>query len=90
MVDMAEVMKKFDIHEIANNELAEIEKTVDAELVARYKDKRGKKIFPVIYAARDNVCGACNMELPKSVLSRLKGGEVIECDQCGRLLYIAK
>ena len=26
MVDMAEVMKKFDIHEIANNELAEIEK----------------------------------------------------------------
>ena len=26
MVDMAEIMKKFDIHEIAKNKLAEIEK----------------------------------------------------------------
>lgn len=71
-------------------ELKELEKDVEPELMARYKAKRANKIFPIIYEARENVCGACNMELPKSVLARLKGGEVIECDQCGRLLYLKK
>jgi predicted nucleic acid-binding Zn-ribbon protein len=27
------------------------------------------------------------MELPMAVLGKLKNGEVIDCDQCGRLLY---
>ena len=71
-------------------ELKELEKSVDAKLMERYKAKRASKIFPIIYEVRDNVCGACNMELPKSVLSGLKNGDVIECDQCGRLLYLKK
>ena len=72
------------------SELKEIEKSVDPALMARYKAKRAAKIFPIVYAVRGEVCGACNMELPKSVLSRLKNGEVIECDQCGRLLFLNK
>lgn len=71
-------------------ELKELEKNVDAKLMERYKAKRASKIFPIIYEVRGNVCGACNMELPKSVLSGLKNGDVIECDQCGRLLYLKK
>lgn len=70
--------------------LAEIEKDVDPALMARYKAKRANKIFPIVYEVRNNVCGACNMELPTSVLARLKSGEVIECDQCGRLLFLKK
>lgn len=71
-------------------ELKELEKGVDAQLMERYKTKRASKIFPIIYEVKDNVCGACNMELPKSVLAGLKNGDVIECDQCGRLLYLKK
>lgn len=71
-------------------ELKELEKQVDAKLMERYKAKRAAKIFPIIYEVRGNVCGACNMELPTSMLAGLKNGEIIECDQCGRLLYLKK
>lgn len=71
-------------------ELKELEKAVEPSLMERYKAKRANKIFPIIYEANGDFCGACNMELPKSTLSRLKNGEVIECDNCGRLLYLKK
>ena len=52
--------------------------------------KRNNKIYPVLYEVRGNVCGACNMELPMSEINKLKNGEIIDCDQCGRLLYQSK
>lgn len=72
------------------DELKDLEKAVEPSLMERYKAKRANKIFPIIYEANGDFCGACNMELPKSTLSRLKNGEVIECDNCGRLLYLKK
>ena len=72
------------------SELKELEKSVDPALFERYKAKRANKMFPILYEVKGNVCGACNMELPKSVLAGLKNGEVIECDQCGRLLFLKK
>ncbi|MBO4251818.1 MAG: hypothetical protein J5911_04050 [Clostridia bacterium] len=81
---------KQDERTAIETELAGLEKNVEPSLMARYKAKRANKIFPVLYEVSGNVCGACNMELPKSVLARLKNGEVIECDQCGRLLYLKK
>ena len=75
-------------------ELKGLEKDVPADLMERYKIKRNAKIFPIIYEAKienkNAMCGACNMELPKSAVSRLESGEVIECDQCGRLIYLKK
>ena len=71
-------------------ELKEIEKGVDPTLMARYKAKRAAKMFPIVYEVRGDFCGACNMELPKSILSHLKNGALIECDQCGKLLYVEK
>lgn len=71
-------------------ELKELAKGVDAPLMERYLKKRAGKIYPVVYEVRGNVCGACNMELPMSELGKLKNGEVIDCDQCGRLLYKGK
>lgn len=68
-------------------ELDELKSKVDVSLMDRYLKKRNNKIYPVIYAARGNVCGACNMELPMSEINRLKNGEVIDCENCGRLIY---
>ncbi len=72
------------------SELKTLGAKVDAELMAKYKKKREGKMFPIVFEVRDKVCGACNMELPMSVLTQLKNGEVVECDQCGRLLYVKK
>ncbi len=69
------------------NELEQLKGKVDPALMERYLKKRANKIYPIVYKVRGNVCGACNMELPMSEINKLKNGEVIDCDQCGRLIY---
>ena len=60
----------------------------DDALMERYLKKRADKIYPVVYAVKGNNCGACGMELPMSEKNKLKNGAVIECEQCGRMLYL--
>lgn len=67
--------------------LTKLAVNIDSNLLEVYKKKRSNKIFPVLYEVRGSVCGACNMELSMLELNKLKNGEIIECDQCGRLLY---
>ena len=76
--------------EKVEKELAELAKKVEPALMERYLKKRAGKIYPVVYEVNGSVCGACNMELPMSELGKLKNGEIIDCDQCGRLLYQSK
>ncbi len=68
-------------------ELEKIKKTVDANLMDRYLKKRAEKIFPIVFEVSNEVCGACNMQLSMNELSKLKNGEIIDCDQCRRMLY---
>lgn len=68
-------------------ELDLLAKDVDPELMKRYQAKRADKMYPIVYPVRSNMCGACNMELPSAALGKLKKGELVECDQCGRILY---
>lgn len=75
-----------DINKI-KSELDTLVKNVPADLMQRYQLKRADKIFPIVYSVRGNHCGACNMELHAAALGKLKKGEVIDCDQCGRMLY---
>ena len=79
-----------DEKEAVEKELDGLKKTVDPVLMERYLKKRASKLYPVVYELRDNVCGACNMELSMSEINKLKSGEIIECSQCGRLLYRKK
>ena len=76
--------------EAVENELASLKKKVDPALMERYLKKRANKIYPVLYALKGNGCGACYMELSMSEINRLKNGDVIDCDQCGRLIYQGK
>lgn len=73
--------------EVIEKKLEGLKKKVEPSLMERYLKKRENKIYPVIYEVGDKVCGACNMELSMSELNKLKSGEIIECDHCGRLLY---
>ncbi len=74
--------------EAIEKELLGLKKKVDPALMDRYLKKRENKIYPVIYAVRGNMCGACNMELPMAEINKLKKGEVVDCEQCGRLIYL--
>lgn len=68
-------------------QLATLKAKVDPKLMEMYLQKRANKIYPVVYEVSNSVCGACSMSLSLSELNKLKNGEVIECDQCGRILY---
>lgn len=69
-------------------QLEGLKKNVDKDLMERYLKKRANKIYPVLYEVKGDVCGACRMELSMSEITKLKNGEIIDCDQCGRLLYL--
>lgn len=73
--------------EEVEKKLAQLKTKVDGALMEKYLKKRADKIYPVVFAVKGNVCGACNMELAMSEMNKLKNGDVIECGLCGRLLY---
>ena len=68
--------------------LNELSKKVDKALMERYLKKRGDKMYPILYQVKGNSCGYCRMELSMSDMNKLKNGEVIDCEQCGRLIYL--
>lgn len=74
--------------EAVEKQLEVLKKDVDKDLMDRYLKKRANKIYPVLFEVKDNVCGSCRMELPMSEINKLKNGEVIDCGQCGRMLYL--
>ena len=62
-------------------------KTVDPEALARYRQIKQHAMPPMAKINGDR-CGGCNMTLPAAVLGRLNGGQIVECDNCGRMLFV--
>ncbi len=62
---------------------------VPADMLSRYElilSRRDRALVPV----QDGVCGGCHMKLPPSVNQNiLRQEDMVTCDHCGRLLYIA-
>lgn len=77
--------------QIAENKakLASIQKDIETKLFQKYFQKRENRIFPVFVALSDNKCGGCRMEISASKLGAMKNNEfgVIECENCGRIIY---
>jgi predicted nucleic acid-binding Zn-ribbon protein len=101
--NMSAVKKEFDrLKELHNEEiekgsgevvrlksqLDQAAKKVDADLMEKYKKIKQRRPNPVA-RLNDDRCGGCNMQLPSSVIGRLKAGDsIVECDSCGRILYL--
>ena len=60
---------------------------IQAELLSKYKHKAESKT-PVFVPCRDNACGGCRMEISGSKLKALKETGMIECENCGRIIYL--
>lgn len=75
-----------------SEQLKDLEKGVDKELLTEYKKKRlDERIFPVIVPLESGTfCGYCRMEQPKVALSRLKENGIITCEHCKRFIYLKK
>ena len=78
-----------EIKEI-ENELGEIAKNIPADLLAKYNTKRKEKLFPVACSVKGNRCPQCGMELSIAEVSKLSDGNIIDCDNCHRILFTEK
>jgi hypothetical protein len=62
-------------------------KFIEPDFMERYKTIK-KHSVPPLAALYGDQCGGCNMSLPSSVSRKVKAGELVECETCGRLLIL--
>ena len=58
---------------------------VDPDLLEEYNTIK-KHISPPVARLTHGQCSGCNTSLPSAVLSRIKGGSLVECETCGRMI----
>ena len=74
--------------ESLQKELSVLEKDIDATFLAKYKQKRADKIFPVIVPLNEQTCGGCQMSLSMAFTNSLKEKGYGECENCRRVIYV--
>jgi len=70
-----------------SKELLDQKAKVDKTLLSKYIQKSEGKMFPIFVSEAQGKCGGCRMEISASKRSDLKNKGVIECENCGRLIY---
>ncbi len=60
---------------------------VDPDLLAKYRSIK-QHVTPPVAKLNGNRCGGCNMALSAASTSAMHGQEYIECDNCGRMLFV--
>ena len=79
--------KEPDLEEL-KSKLLSLEKTINPNIIGRYKLLKQDGIFPVLVPLVDNRCGGCQMQLSAGALDKLKNNGTLECEQCRRIIYL--
>lgn len=92
--DKFSVLKtKFDDAQATEKEtLAKMQKDIDESLFdiyKRLKDNPSKKP-PYVVQFSDPCCSGCGMDIDINQINKLKNNEIIECPNCGRIIYFQK
>ena len=58
---------------------------VDPALLEEYETIK-KHITPPVARLTHGQCAGCNTSLPSAILSKIKGGTLVECETCGRMI----
>ena len=63
----------------------EVMDQVDPALLEEYETIK-KHISPPVARLVHGQCSGCNTSLPSAILSKIKGGTLVECETCGRMI----
>ena len=58
---------------------------VDPKLLEEYETIK-KHITPPVARLAHGQCSGCNTSLPSAILSKIRGGALVECETCGRMI----
>ncbi len=83
----AEYKEKTVELEAAKAKAAELAKPIEPAFMQRYESIKRHSVPPLAKLNGDQ-CTGCNMSLPSAVTRKIKAGELIECETCGRLLIV--
>ncbi len=64
---------------------SELMDQVDPKLLEEYETIK-KHISPPVARLTHGQCSGCNTSLPSAILSKIKGGALVECETCGRMI----
>ena len=76
--------KKEDL-ETQRAKAKEVMDQVDPALLEEYETIK-KHISPPVARLVHGQCSGCNTSLPSAILSKIKGGTLVECETCGRMI----
>lgn len=64
---------------------------IDADLLDQFERLFNSKGDAAIVAVEHGVCTGCHMKVTTATASRVKAGkEIVNCEQCGRILYLGQ
>jgi len=61
--------------------------SLDKNILTLYEDLKKKKKTAVAKVTQ-GTCSGCRIQLPVTDLQRVRGGNVVQCSSCGRILYL--
>ena len=76
--------KKEDL-EAQRAKAKEVMDQVDPALLEEYETIK-KHISPPVARLVHGQCSGCNTSLPSAILSKIKGGALVDCETCGRMI----
>jgi len=76
--------KKAELEEQRNKVKAMVD-TVDPALMAEYETIK-KHVSPPVVRLTYGQCSGCNTSLPSATLSKIRNGNLVECETCGRMI----
>ena len=77
-------IKKEDLEQ-QRNRVKVLESAVPPDLLAEYFTIK-KHITPPVARLAYGQCSGCNTSLPSATLSKIKNGNLVECETCGRMI----
>lgn len=69
------------------NKMKEMEKELNSELFAKYKELKADLGVPVFVPIDNGHCARCRVELPTAKLNKLKADGTIVCGECHRVIF---
>ncbi len=73
--------------EEVKKQMVNMEKSINKDMLAKYKHLRQDRIFPVLVPLNQNACGGCSMSLSSAHINKIKNDGYLECEQCRRYIY---
>jgi predicted nucleic acid-binding Zn-ribbon protein len=71
-------------------ERSQLASAIDEEVISRYERLFASKGDAAIVPIEHEICSGCHMKVTTQTAVRAKAGkEIVSCEQCGRILYVA-